>query len=105
MSMELVSAAPYPVEISGWDQNENFFVEKTELEWSEEEKIVHVQHPVPQGALVFVRLMGAPLREETFPVAYEAAAVKFQPQELMYEILLRQIAPRRHFPAVTSVQH
>jgi hypothetical protein len=25
----------YPVEVSGWDEHEDFFVEKTELHWSE----------------------------------------------------------------------
>ena len=26
----------YSVEVSGWDNNEDFFVEKTELHWSEQ---------------------------------------------------------------------
>jgi len=26
----------YPVEVSGWDEHEDFFVEKTELQWSEQ---------------------------------------------------------------------
>ena len=26
----------YPVEVSGWDEHEDFFVQKTELQWSEQ---------------------------------------------------------------------
>lgn len=105
MSTELLSATPYSVEISGWDMNENFFVEKSELEWIEEVKIVHVQHPVQQGALVFVRLAGVTMRDTSYPVAYEAAMVKFRPQFLTYEISLKQILPRKQFSAPAVVQH
>lgn len=97
--------APYQVEISGWDLNENFFVENTELEWTEEEKIIHVQHAVQQGALVFVRLMGASARDGVCPVAYEVGMVKYQPQFLNYEILLKQILPRQQTATPTTVRH
>jgi hypothetical protein len=30
------SQTAYAVEVSGWDNNEDFFVEKTELHWSEQ---------------------------------------------------------------------
>ncbi len=34
----------YPVEVSGWDHNEDFFVEKTELHWSEQSNFQRVHH-------------------------------------------------------------
>ena len=105
MSPEQLLPAPYPVEISGWDSNEDFFVEMTDLEWSEEEKTIHVHHPVQQGALLFIRLVGISVRDGVCPVAYEAAAVKFQPQLLTYEISLRQILPRQHPYPTPKIQH
>jgi hypothetical protein len=38
MNTQPTTPVSYCVEMSGWDVNENFFVEKTELEWTEEEK-------------------------------------------------------------------
>jgi hypothetical protein len=105
MSPEQLLPAPYAVEISGWDSNKDFFVEMTDLEWSEEEKIIHVQHPIQQGALIFIRLVGISVREGVFPVAYEAAAVKFQPLLLTYEISLKQILPRQHPYATPKIQN
>ena len=44
----------YRVEVSGWDSNQEFFVEKAELEWSEEAgKVVCLTRPVTAGALLF----------------------------------------------------
>jgi hypothetical protein len=105
MSAQQAGPAPYQVEISGWDLNENFFVENTELEWTEEEKIIHVQHAVQQGDLVFVRLMGATTRDGVCPVAYEVGMIKYQPQFLNYEILLKQILPREHSSTPTTVRN
>jgi hypothetical protein len=96
MSTELLAPPSFKVEISGWDLNEDFFVEKTELEWTEEVKTIHVQHSVQQGTLVFIRLMGSSIVEVSCPVAYEAAAVNYLPQLLAYEISLKQIQPKTH---------
>jgi len=96
MGTELLAPPHFQVEISGWDFNENFFVEKTELEWSEEVKTIRVQHPVRKGTLVFVRLMGTAVRDGSCPVAYEAAEVNFLPQLLTYEVSLKQIQPKNN---------
>ena len=46
------------VEVSGWDHNEDFFVEKTELHWSEQSgKHILLLSPIVSGSLVFVRLI------------------------------------------------
>jgi hypothetical protein len=86
----------YRVETSGWDVDENFFVEKTDLEWTEEEKTIHLQHPVRKGTVVFVRLMGVDAQENAFPVAYQAAAVTYKTHERCYDVSLMQMLPRTH---------
>lgn len=96
MGTELLAPPHFQVEISGWDLSENFFVERTELEWSEEVKTIHLLHPIQQGMLVFIRLMGFSLLDGSCPVAYEAAAVNYLPQLLAYEVSLKQILPKNN---------
>lgn len=47
----------YPVAVSGWDEHEDFFVEKTDLQWSEQSgKHILLLRPIVSGSLVFLRL-------------------------------------------------
>lgn len=63
----------YPVEVSGWDNNENFFVERTELHWSEQSgKHILLLRPIISGALVFLRLIDPTSVDRVFPVPYRA---------------------------------
>jgi hypothetical protein len=49
-------ASSYPVEISGWDVAEIFFVENTEVNWREQsEKRVKLWRPLRKGSIIFVR--------------------------------------------------
>jgi hypothetical protein len=105
MTIELLTPTSYRVETSGWDVDENFFVEKTELEWTQEEKKIFLHHPVRKGALVFVRLMGIDAQDNACPVAYEAAAVTYRMQLRGYEVLLMQMSPRMHAEAVAELCH
>jgi len=66
----------YAVEVSGWDSNETFFVEKTELQWSAEKaKLIHMKHAVASGALLFLRLIDARSTDRVHPVTYVAERV------------------------------
>lgn len=66
----------YVVEVSGWDDREDFFVEKTELHWSEDSgKHVVLLRPIVRGTLLFLRLMDPTGGERVRPVAYRVAAV------------------------------
>ena len=94
MNAQVMAPTSYRVETSGWDVDENFFVEKTDLEWTEEEKTIHLQHPVRKGAVVFVRLMGNEASQNAFPVAYQAAAVAYRTHERCYDVSLMQMLPR-----------
>ena len=62
----------YRIEISGWGLDNSFFVENVDLFWtSEGEKQVHVHRALPQGAIVFIRLLASELGSGTVPVAYQ----------------------------------
>lgn len=66
-------AVAYRVEVSGWDCNQEFFVDRTDLEWSEEiGKLVFLSHPVTPGCLLFLRLMIPTSVDRVHPVPYKA---------------------------------
>lgn len=65
-------AGEYRVEVSGWDEEENFFVEKSQLAWNDESgKHVYLQHMLPEGSLIFVRLLQSTSMSPAIPVAFE----------------------------------
>ena len=74
--MKVVSqdvAVAYRVEVSGWDSRQEFFVEKTDLEWSEEAgKVIVLSRSVAAGSLLFLRLLDPTCMERVHPVPYLA---------------------------------
>jgi hypothetical protein len=102
MASPIAAPTCYPVETSGWDLDENFFVEKTELEWSDEEKHVSLRHPVRMGAVVFVRLLSYSTHVSVCPVAYEVVRIHHNTQLRQYEVSLSQLHPRAHEPALND---
>jgi len=63
----------YPVEVSGWDEHEDFFVEKTELHWSGQSgKHILLLRPIGSGALVFLRLIDPLSIDQVRPVPHRA---------------------------------
>ncbi len=92
MSERSPATASYRVEVSGWDTQDVFFVEKTTLEWDESGgKRVLLRSPVATGAVVFVRLMD-PSGRQAIPVAYHVLGVGRSDGHGAYEI---QISPVR----------
>ena len=66
----------YPVEVSGWDNAQSFFVEKSELEWNEETgKYVALTHSLQPGAMIFLRLLQPASPDRSLPVAYHAQLI------------------------------
>lgn len=66
----------YRVEVSGWDNNKSFFVENSELEWTEESgKQVTLSRTLNHGAVVFLRLLQPMSTDRANPVPYEAELV------------------------------
>jgi hypothetical protein len=66
----------YRVEVSGWDDNKAFFVENSDLEWSDESgKQVTLNRGLMDGAVVFLRLLQPIGNDRSHSVAYEAELV------------------------------
>ena len=95
MSLQDLLSDHYRIEISGWDLDENFFVEKTHLEWSEERgKRVQLHRPLRNGAVVFVRLLAPAASFQGFPIAYQAEMLPSEQPDGSWEFRLVQLHPR-----------
>jgi hypothetical protein len=60
------------IEVSGWDEDEMFFVEKSQFSYDEiTGKHITLQHNLPEGSLIFLRLIHSPVSQHSVPVAYK----------------------------------
>jgi hypothetical protein len=85
----------YRVEISGWDLNEEFFVEKTDLVWTRGgEKKLLSRHALPNGAIIFVRLATPGVSCNSVPVVYRVDNVQPMNSAGECEMRLLQLNPR-----------
>jgi len=95
MASQPVVPSVYQIEISGWNVEGEFFVERTELRWSERgDKRVSLRQSVRDGAVVFVRLMLQKSDHSTFPIAYQAELVADQRSRGSIEMRLLPCQPR-----------
>jgi hypothetical protein len=63
----------YRVEVSGWDSSHIFFVEKSELSWSEADgKQIALTRALSPGTMIFVRLLQSTSADRSVAVPYEA---------------------------------
>jgi hypothetical protein len=63
----------YRVEVSGWDREQNFFVENSDLLWAEESgKVVSLHRALSPEAILFVRLLDPEQADRSHPVVYQA---------------------------------
>lgn len=84
----------YRVEISGWDVNEQFFVERAALQWGQgERRTALIRRRVRPGALIFVRLLQDSAPSCSFPVAYRARQIREREGDEAYELMLTQVWP------------
>jgi hypothetical protein len=105
MSPETAICTSYRVEISGWDVEKNFFVEKTDLDWSDEQiKKVFLRRPLRHRAVVFVRLISPTTLGDSVPIAYQAERVHKADGDGTWEIHLVQLHPRSKAPASAEDQ-
>ncbi len=87
-------ANTYRVEVSGWDSSQSFFVEKSELEWSEATgKRVILSHSLRSEAMIFVRLLQPTSADRSCPIAYQAEYVATTPDG-NHQFRLNQVYPR-----------
>jgi hypothetical protein len=96
--MSLIAEHPatnlYRVEVSGWDDNKAFFVENSELEWTENSgKQVTLNRGLTHGAVIFLRLLQPISNDRSHPVAYEAELVT-QNEEGLRQFRLRPVSSR-----------
>lgn len=85
----------YRVEVSGWDASENFFVEKTVLNWGrDEKKEIQLRSAVREGSVVFVRLLQPLATGNNFPIAYQAQRIGPRNAEGHARVHLAQLRPR-----------
>ena len=90
----------YSVEVSGWDSSENFFVEKTDLQWaSDGVKEIRLRRAVREGSVLFVRLMQPVATSENYPIACQAVKV-LEPKDGRAAVQLTQLRPRAFFKDV-----
>ena len=62
----------YRVEVSGWDEDEVFFVEKSHLDWDDfAGKHISLQHMLSEGSIVFVRTLQPMAMHQSPPVPYQ----------------------------------
>jgi hypothetical protein len=66
----------YYVEVSGWDEDESFFVEKSQITGDDfTGKLISLRHNLPDGALIFLRLLNPNTSPSTIPIAFETCFV------------------------------
>jgi hypothetical protein len=85
----------YTVEVSGWDHQEDFFVERTQLEWQDQNvKKVVLRNRVRRGAMVFLRLIEPLNPPSLLPVAYRVGQVISSNKRNCSEVDLEQLWPQ-----------
>jgi hypothetical protein len=89
----------YRIEVSGWNLNDAFFVEKTDLLWTEDgEKKLLLHQSLPEGAVIFVRLIAPESTYGSVPVAYQVGSVQPMSSIGLCEMRLQQLHPRSKAP-------
>ena len=95
MEFDLGRASSYRVEVSGWDACENFFVEKTTLDWKGVgKKRIALKSKLREGCIVFVRLLQPLADGNNFPIAYQAAEVGTEDNGGRVPVVLERLRPR-----------
>ena len=84
----------YRIEISGWGLDNDFFAGKTDLLWTADgEKQVQLHRALPEGAIVFVRLLALEPSSGSVPVAYQVQDVVPMNRSGRCQIKLAQLNP------------
>lgn len=95
MGRDEQNAKDYRIEVSGWDSDDTFFVEKTELIWTESGmKKMNLRHPLPDGSVVFIRLLAPSSPGSSYPVPYQIQNLGTMNRAGMPEVGLIQLRPR-----------
>jgi hypothetical protein len=89
----------YRIEVSGWAHDNSFFVEKTDLFWSQtNRKRVRLHQALPEGSIVFIRLMSPESWRSPAPVAYWVEGIQPMDCNGVCEMSLQQVQPLTKAP-------
>lgn len=82
------------VEVSGWDEHQIFFVERSEVDWDEYAgKHVTITRMLSEGSIIFVRPIQPTAIHRANPIPYEAEFVGCSP-EGHHQFRLNGVQPR-----------
>jgi hypothetical protein len=84
-----------PVEVSGWDTSEKFFVESTKIRWGrDEKKELSLRGAVHEGCVVFVRPLQPVEGTDSFPIACQVVKVVGKDGDGRRRVQVVQLRPR-----------
>lgn len=87
--------SPYRVEVSGWDANRCFFVEKATLDLDAHgDVVVPLRQVLQAGLLVYLRMTDPRFGHPTFPVPYRVLQATSLPGSEASRITLRRLRRR-----------
>lgn len=93
-----VATNQFRVEVSGWDCNEVFFVEKTLLDWEPNQpREITLASTLRPGSMVFVRLIQNTAATMPFPIAYQVIDVRDENASGRSRAKLQQLRSRADF--------
>jgi hypothetical protein len=99
MDFETDALDQYRVEVSGWDRAENFFVEKTTLDWNQEgKKDIALRAEIREGSVLFVRLLQPTVDVNNIPIAYQAVKIASKDPNGLTRLWLERLHPRSESP-------
>jgi len=95
MSQSSEYGGDFRIEISGWGLDNDFFTERTDLQWAEDgEKQVLLHRALQEGTIVFVRLLSTEDFRGSVPVAYRVEGVQPMDCNGRCQVKLAQQHPR-----------
>jgi hypothetical protein len=95
MSDAINQPGEFRIEISGWGLDNSFFAERTDLLWtSDGEKQVQLHRALPEGAIVFIRLLASEPCTGSVPVAYRVEGILPMDCNGRCQMRLAQLRPR-----------
>lgn len=104
MAHLLSSLGDYRVEISGWGLDSAFFVEQTDLLWTTSgDKRIQLHRALPQGAIVFVRLLSSESSNNSVPVPYQIDGVEAMDCNGRCHMTLKQLRGRSKESSIGAV--
>lgn len=86
------------VEVSGWDEKENFFVEKAYLRpETEGGKEIALKNSLHEGCVLFVRELRTTSIGGDFPIAYQAINATAKDSDGRTHVGLQQLRPKARY--------